>query len=102
MHGLELVNGIFDVILVLTSFWMAYIARKMKIGGAVGATVTLVATGAIVLGFAHLLETVIMSVFAIQNELNEFIHRCIILVGFLLLTIGLSSLAKSFGSFKKR
>ncbi len=102
MHGLELVNGIFDVVLVLTSLWMAYIARKMKVGGAVGATVTLVATGAIVLGFAHLLETVIMTVFAIQNELNELIHRCIILVGFLLLTIGLSSLAKSFGSFKKR
>jgi DMSO/TMAO reductase YedYZ heme-binding membrane subunit len=95
-------NGVMDLILLLTSFWMAYTARKMSLGGAVGKTVNMVVFGAIVLGLAHLIETVLSYVFPeMPVPQGELIHRAIILVGFILLTVGLSSLATSLGKMRK-
>jgi Mg2+/Co2+ transporter CorB len=100
--SITLITGAMDVILLLASFWMAYTARKMSLGGAVGKTVNMVVIGAIILGFAHLIETglaILSPEVAVQY--GEMIHRVIILAGFVLLTMGLSSLATSLGKMRK-
>jgi hypothetical protein len=97
----ELLNTIFDFILLIVSFWMALTARKMNLGGAVGKTIGLVVYGAVVLGLAHLTETILSGFFNVPNDVNELIHRFIVLFGFILLTVGLRSLGQSLGRLKK-
>lgn len=100
ISGYEFFNTFMDVVLLLVSFWMALTARKMNMGGAVGKTISLVVYGAVVLGLAHLTETLVSTLFDIPNEVNEMIHRVIVLIGFVLLTVGLRSLGRSFGRLK--
>ncbi len=99
--GFELINSVMDFVLLMVSFWMAYTAKQMKVGGAVGKTVSMVVYGAVVLGFAHLAETLLSGYFQVPNTLNELIHRGIVLVGFILLTVGLNSLGQSLRQIKK-
>jgi hypothetical protein len=104
MHSVsnfELVNTAMDFILLIVSFWMALTARKMNIGGALGKTISLVVYGAVVLGLAHLTETILSGFFNIPNDANELIHRGIVLLGFILLTVGLRSLGQSLGRLQK-
>lgn len=96
----EFFNTFMDIVLLLVSFWMAATARKMNMGGAVGKTISLVVYGAVVLGLAHLTETLVSTIYDIPNEINEMIHRVIVLIGFVLLTIGLRSLGLSLGRLK--
>ncbi|MEO5660121.1 MAG: hypothetical protein ABIQ90_10025 [Polaromonas sp.] len=91
-----------DGILILTSIWMAILASRLSLGGALGKTVGLVVWGAIVLGLAHATETTFDLVFDMPTPLNEFTHRLIILVGFVLLSAGLRSLALSIRSAKSK
>ena len=100
ISGYEFFNTFMDVVLLLVSFWMALTARKMNMGGAVGKTISLVVYGAVVLGLAHLTETLLSTLFDIPHEVNEMIHRVIVLIGFVLLTVGLRSLGRSFGRLK--
>jgi hypothetical protein len=60
-----------------------------------------VSAGAVVLGFAHLVETVLFEVFHVGTEANELIHRIIILVGFLFIANGLRQFARSLRSLLK-
>jgi hypothetical protein len=104
MHSIsdfELINTTMDFLLLVVSFWMAFTARKMNMGGAVGKTISLVVYGAVVLGFAHLAETILSGFFNVPNDANELIHRCIVLLGFVLLTVGLRSLGQSLGRLKR-
>ena len=91
-----------DGILILTSIWMAVLAGRLSLGGALGKTVGLVVWGAIVLGLAHAAETTFDLVFGMPTPLNELTHRLIILAGFLLLSLGLGSLASSIRSAKSK
>lgn len=90
-----------DFILIAAGFWMANTARQMQMRGAVGATLKQVSVGAIVLGFAHLIETVLFEVFSVGIEANELAHRVIILVGFLFIANGLRQFAQSLRSLLK-
>jgi hypothetical protein len=96
----ELFNTAMDVLLLIVSFWMAYTAKKMNMGGAVGKTISLVVYGAVVLGLAHLAETILSGFFNVPGDVNEAIHRIIVLFGFVLLTFGLRSLGQSMGRLK--
>jgi ABC-type siderophore export system fused ATPase/permease subunit len=97
----ETFSSVMDFALVGVSFWMAYSAKQMKMGGAIGKTVNLVVLGAVVLGLAHLIETISTDFLKTPNEINELIHRGIVMVGFILLTVGLRSLGQSLGRLKK-
>jgi hypothetical protein len=101
VSNFELINTAMDFILLVVSFWMALTARKMNMGGAVGKTISLVVYGAVVLGFAHLAETILSGFFDVPNDANELIHRGIVLLGFILLTVGLRSLGQSLGRLQK-
>ncbi len=99
-HSLEGFNIAMDLLLVAISIWMVRIARSMEVGGAVGKTVNLVVGGAIVLGLAHLIETLLGAFANLTVGQNELIHRVIILVGFVCLAIGMRSLGASMGKLK--
>lgn len=90
-----------DFILIGAGFWMAQTARQMQMRGAVGATLQQVSAGAVVLGFAHLIETVLFEVFEVGTEANELVHRIIILIGFLFIANGLRQFYRSLRGLLK-
>ena len=92
---MEKINFLFDVVLILCSLWMVMVVRGSGLGGAVGNGLQLITFGAIVLGMAHLSETLTFEVFHLQNmALGEFLHRIIIVAGFVLLTLGFQQFVK--------
>jgi hypothetical protein len=80
------VNFVLDFVLVAAAIWMVLAVRGL--GGVVGKTLNLITIGAIVLGLAHLLATLQHRMFPIEASLESFIHRMIVLVGFVLLVFG--------------
>lgn len=101
-HGLnyEAFNLGFDILLLVIGFIMAYAATKIPSTGAIGKTVRHVVIGAIILGFAHLIETGLTFFFKLDTEVNELIHRAIILLGFAFLYFGIQGLADSLNKLK--
>ena len=84
----------FDGILVITSFWMIFVVRKIQMGGVLGNTLYSIAIGAIVLGIAHALESIMFSVFNMDQATVELIHRLVVFLGFVLLIYGFQQLAR--------
>ncbi len=81
-------NIVLDFVLVAAAIWMVIVVRG--IGGIVGRSLNLIVAGAIVLGIAHVVAT-----FAGPDQLmifdgptNNFVHRLIVLAGFVLLVFG--------------
>ncbi len=92
-------NTVLDIVLVLASIWMVFAVRG--IGGIVGKTLNLVVIGAIVLGIAHLVATLFLPVLnsinnnpAFNGALNNFIHRLVVLLGFVFLIFGFRQMAQ--------
>ena len=85
---LTTINLILDIVLVVASIWMVIVVRG--IGGIVGRSLNLIVAGAIVLGIAHLVATFAgpgqLNIF--DGPTNNFVHRLIVLVGFVLLVFG--------------
>ncbi len=79
-------NYILDVILILASIWMLMSVRG--IGGIMGRTLSLVIAGAIILGVAHLVADAGSGLLHLDGALNNFIHRLIVLLGFVLVALG--------------
>ena len=93
-------NLLMDITLVFASIWMYMVLRKLTLGGVMGATMNLVAIGAIVLGLAHILETFTIQILHLPGDTVEFLHRVNVLLGFILLTEGFRRLVKEFGSLR--
>ncbi|MCZ8256609.1 MAG: hypothetical protein O9327_13205, partial [Polaromonas sp.] len=81
--------------------WMAYTTRELQISGAMGVTIKQVAVGSIILGFAHLIETLMFHLLNLPSDINELVHRVIILIGFVFITNGLRRLAVSLRAIAK-
>lgn len=79
-------NFILDFVLIAASIWMLLSVRG--IGGIVGQSLTLIIAGAIVLGLAHLLATLASQILGWDATFNNFIHRLVVLLGFILLAFG--------------
>ncbi|GAB4513689.1 MAG: hypothetical protein OHK0046_14710 [Anaerolineae bacterium] len=79
-------NIVLDFVLVAAAIWMIFMARG--IGGLVGRTLNYIVIGAIILGFAHLIATIGANVIDLSPEFNNFTHRIIVLLGFILLAFG--------------
>ncbi|OGO68935.1 MAG: hypothetical protein A2Z37_05130 [Chloroflexi bacterium RBG_19FT_COMBO_62_14] len=80
------VNLVLDIILVGASVWM--VATVSGLGGIVGRTLNLITIGAVVLGLAHLLATLMHRFTPMESSTESFIHRLIVLSGFVLLVVG--------------
>jgi hypothetical protein len=98
--NLETISLGFDVLLLVIGFVMAYAATKIPSVGAIGKTVRNVVIGAVILGFAHLIETGLTTLFKIEGDVNELIHRGIILLAFAFLYFGIKGLADSLGKLR--
>lgn len=92
---MEIVNIAFDFVLIGVAIWMIVVVRGSGLGGVMGTTLTNITIGAIVLGVAHLIETLTFEVFNLQDiALGEFLHRAIVLTGFVFLILGIQGLSK--------
>ncbi len=80
------VNIVLDFVLIGASIWMLYSVRG--IGGIVGRSLNLIIAGAIVLGFAHFITDELLNFKVLQPDPNNLVHRLIVLVGFVLVTLG--------------
>jgi uncharacterized membrane protein len=89
---LSLGNVILDFVLVAAAIWMVIEVRG--IGGIVGTSMNRIVLGAIVLGFAHLIATLGTNILTLPGPLNNFIHRLIVLLGFILLVAGFRKIAE--------
>jgi hypothetical protein len=93
--NMEMVNLGFDLLLVGVAMWMIMVVRDSGLGGVMGSTLNLITVGAIVLGAAHLIETILFNVVKFQDlAAGEFIHRVIVLTGFVFLILGIQGLGK--------
>lgn len=97
IHGpesLSTLSVILDFILVAASIGMVFIVRG--IGGIVGSAMSFIVSGAIVLGIAHLVATFggagYLEIF--DGPTNQFVHRLIVLLGFVLLSLGFRRMAE--------
>lgn len=79
-------NVILDFVLIAAAVWMVVAMRGL--GGVIGRGLSLITIGAVILGIAHLLATLLASVVPWDGPTQSFAHRVIVLAGFLLLIIG--------------
>ena len=83
-----------DIFLVIAAF-AAYLARP-RIGGQLAKGMRSLTTGLLVLGFAHLLETLFFTVLLVDRPLNEVIHRVLVAIGFMFVIMGFLRMRKAF------
>ena len=87
MQTMEIVNFILDLSLVGASIWMITVVRG--IGGIVGKTLNVITAGAVILGIAHITETIIAYLVPdMAPPVGEFIHRVLVFTGFVMIVGG--------------
>lgn len=92
---METANIVMDFVLFACAIWMVLTVRKSGLGGVMGGAMSAISFGAIVLGLAHIAETVTFEVIKLEDiVLGELIHRGIVFLGFVLLVVGFSGLSK--------
>jgi hypothetical protein len=88
--SLPTINIILDFVLVAASFWMVIAVRG--VGGVFGRTLNLIVVGAIILGIGHLFSDFTLAVIRWSGDVNNFVHRLVILIGFIVLVVGFRQL----------
>lgn len=88
---LEGLNFAMDIALILTSLWAVFMVKDL--GQLVGAGFWILALGFVILGLAHLSETVLFQLSPnLETAMQELIHRLLVFSGFVFLIIGLRKL----------
>ena len=81
------INTVFDVILILAAIWMVIVVRGL--GGIIGRGLNWITIGALVLGIAHLLDTIMRALpLGWDGTTYSFVHRIVVLAGFVVLIVG--------------
>lgn len=88
---MELFNLLLDLVLVGISLWVISVVRGL--GGILGVAFSLIAWAAILLGIAHILETILFEVTPWAADVLEFIHRVVVLGGMTFLAFGFKKIA---------
>ena len=91
---MDTIAFVLDIFLVIAAF-AAYLARP-RIGGQLARGMRSLTTGLLVLGFAHLTETVLFAMFFVNRPLNEVIHRLLVAAGFIFVIVGFVRMRKAF------
>ena len=91
---METIAFVLDILLVIAAI-TAYLARP-RIGGQLAKGLQILMTGIMVLGFAHLIETLLFIIFNIATPLNEVIHRLLVATGFAFVIVGFNRMRKAF------
>lgn len=94
MQPLQLVSFILDGLLVLAAI-AAYLARP-RLGGELAKGLRILMSGVMLLGFAHLAETLMFVALNLSLEVNEIIHRLLVGVGIVLVMLGFIIMRRAF------
>jgi hypothetical protein len=94
MQPLQLVSFILDGLLVLAAI-AAYLARP-RLGGELAKGLRILMSGVMLLGFAHLTETLMFVVFSLSLQVNEIIHRLLVGAGIVLVMLGFIIMRRAF------
>jgi len=86
MNALQIASLILDVLLVVAAV-IAYLARP-QIGGTLAKGLRILLIGVMVLGLAHLIETILFAVLQVGQDANEVIHRLLVGTGFVFVIWG--------------
>jgi len=68
------------------ALWMLTIV--MGYSGRIGRAFNIIGIGALILGIAHLTETIVLKIFGFGHGSVEFSHRFLVFIGFSLMIIG--------------
>lgn len=91
---MENISFLLDILLVIAAV-ATYLSRP-RIGGQLVKGLQILMIGIMILGFAHLIETLLFAVFLLATTLNEIIHRLLVAFGFLFVIFGLNRMRKAF------
>jgi len=83
-----------DILLVIGAL-VAYLTRP-RIGGQLARGLRVLLAGVIILGLAHLIETLLFGLVQIDLLTNEIIHRLLIVVGFVFVILGFLIMRRAF------
>ena len=88
------VNTTLDVVLIVAAVWMVIVVRGL--GGVIGKGLNWITIGALVLGIAHLLDTLMRGIIGTgwDGPTYSFAHRLIVLAGFVILIVGFQQIQK--------
>ena len=93
---MQTISFVLDILLVIAGI-TAYLTRP-RIGGQLAKGLRLLLIGVLVLGFAHLIETLFFVLFNVAAPVNEVIHRLLVATGFVFV---ISGFARMRGAFEK-
>ena len=91
---METIAFVLDILLVIAAI-TAYLTRP-RIGGQLAKGLQTLMTGIMLLGFAHLVETLLFAMFNVDRPLNEVVHRVLVGAGFILVIIGFARMRGAF------
>ena len=94
MEPLQAVSFVLDLLLVVAAI-VAYLARP-RIGGELSVGLRILLAGVIILGLAHLIETLLFVLFNIDLQLNEVIHRLLVATAFVFIILGFLRMRQAF------
>ena len=89
---METIIIILDFVLIAAAGWAIWAAKGL--GGVVGKAFNFILGGMILLGLAHISETITFELLSWEIDLVELTHRLIVLSGFVLLTMGFQQIQK--------
>ena len=85
---------VLDIVLVIAAI-AAFLTRP-RIGGQLAKGLQTLMIGIMVLGFAHLIETLLFTLFNVDRPLNEVIHRLLVGAGFIFVIVGFVRMRRAF------
>lgn len=85
---------ILDILLVVAAF-AAFLSRP-RIGGKLAEGMRSLTAGLLVLGFAHLIETLFFVFLIADRPVNEIFHRLLVALGFIFVIVGFVRMRKAF------
>jgi DMSO/TMAO reductase YedYZ heme-binding membrane subunit len=90
----HLVSFALDILLVIGAL-VAYLTRP-RIGGQLARGLRILLVGVMILGLAHLIETLLFAVVQVDLVTNEIIHRVLIGIGFVFVILGFLIMRRAF------
>jgi hypothetical protein len=91
---LEIVSLVLDIALVIAAI-AAYWARP-RIGGQLAKGLRVLLVGVMILGLAHLIETGLFALFNLDLQINEILHRLLVVGGFIFVILGFLIMRRAF------
>jgi hypothetical protein len=94
MEPLQLFSLSLDIILVIAAV-TAFLMRP-RIGGQLAKGMRTLLIGLMILGLAHFIETGLFVIFNLDTQINEIVHRVLIVVAFVFVILGFNTMRRAF------